>query len=42
VPAGLHDGPTRPVPGWAKVHEELMVNRETQSENVSAEGSRLS
>lgn len=23
VPAGFHDGPTRPVPDWAKVHEEL-------------------
>jgi len=23
VPAGFHDGPTKPVPDWAKVHEEL-------------------
>jgi transposase len=23
VPAGFHDGPTRPAPDWAKVHEEL-------------------
>ena len=23
TPAGLHDGPTKPVPDWAKVHEEL-------------------
>src|SRR5512145_492272 len=23
TPAGFHDGPTRPVPDWAKVHEEL-------------------
>jgi transposase len=23
VPAGFHDGPTRPVPDWGKVHEEL-------------------
>lgn len=23
VPPGFHDGPTKPVPDWAKVHEEL-------------------
>ena len=23
VPAGFHDGPTRTVPDWSKVHEEL-------------------
>jgi transposase len=23
VPPGFHDGPTKPVPNWAKVHEEL-------------------
>jgi len=23
VPAGFHDGPTRPLPDWTKVHEEL-------------------